>query len=112
MTLTGADVERLEAAGFRDFVRPGPRGQLQLRRVGDRCLFLRDGRCVAYGHRPEGCVLYPLVLDVASDAVVLDDFCPHRAEFAFTAVDRARLRGSVADEEREAAARMSDERVV
>ena len=112
MTLTSADVERLETAGFRGFVRPGPKAQLLLRRVDGHCLFLRDGCCVAYEYRPEGCVLYPLVLDVASDAVVLDDFCVYCEEFSFTAEDHARHRRSVADEEREAAARLNDERVV
>ena len=113
MTLTVADVERLEAAGFRDFLRHGPNGQLHIRRAGDRCLFLHRGRCVVYRHRPEGCLLYPLVLDVVRDLVLLDDFCPHRGEFRFSASDRARLRHSVRVEEGEAAARtVSPRRVV
>jgi len=112
MTLTNADVARLEAAGFRGFLRAGSRGQLHLRRVGDLCVFLRDGRCLAYHCRPEGCVLYPLVLDVGRDLVVLDDFCPHRDEFCFGDEERACLRRSVADEEREAAARVSDQQAV
>lgn len=110
MTLTLSDVERLEKAGFRDFLRPGAEGRLHLRRVSGHCLFLRDGGCVVYAWRPEGCVLYPLVLDVASDAVVLDDFCPLRAEFSFAAEDHARLRRSVADEEREGARRLESTR--
>lgn len=107
MTLTLADVARLEGSGWRDFARPGAGGKLCLRVVGGACVFLRDGGCVVYPYRPEGCGLYPLVLDAATDAVVRDDFCPYHLEFRFTRGDELRLRRSVADEEREAVARVA-----
>lgn len=106
MTLTQADVARLEALGQRRFFRANQDGSRQLANVDGRCVFLTaDGRCAVYEHRPEGCELYPLVLDLASGRVVRDPFCPHRREFPTSAAARRRLRESVAREEREAQAR-------
>ncbi len=98
MTLTEAEVARLEAAGFSGFTRENRDGDLELVNSNGRCLFL-DGRdCGVYDLRPDGCRLYPLVLDVGSGRVVLDEFCPHRAEFPIAADAVAELRRSVARE--------------
>ncbi|MEP0773323.1 MAG: YkgJ family cysteine cluster protein, partial [Acidobacteriota bacterium] len=106
MTLTEADVARLRAAGEEHFFITAPDGSWQLRNVNGRCVFLTaDGRCSVYERRPEGCALYPLVLDLAAGRVVRDPFCPHRLEFPAPAAARRRLRRSVAREEREAQAR-------
>jgi Fe-S-cluster containining protein len=101
MTLTEADERRLEAAGFSRFVRETEAGEPRLRNRDGRCVFLSEGDCRAYAARPEGCRLYPLVLDLDQDRVVLHDFCPHRDEFRFTAADERRLRRSVAADEAE-----------
>jgi Fe-S-cluster containining protein len=105
MTLTEADVARLEGAGYRDFFRHNPDGDLELRNRRGRCVFLAGGRCRAYSERPEGCRLYPLVLDLGSDRVFRDDFCPHREEFPVVASAVDRLRRSVACEAAEAVRR-------
>jgi Fe-S-cluster containining protein len=106
MTLTERDVSRLEAAGFRGFCREAASGELRLRNRDGRCVLLGGGRCRAYDARPEGCRLYPLVLDLDDDRVVLHTFCPHRREFRFEPEDERRLRRSVEQDERESERRL------
>lgn len=101
MTLTGAEVARLEARGRRRFCRENADGDLQLVNVDGACVFLADGRCSVYADRPDGCRLYPLVLDLDDDRVELHDVCPYRDEFSFAPDDERRLRASIATEERE-----------
>jgi Fe-S-cluster containining protein len=110
MTLTEADVARLARLGERDFFLETPDGELRLRNVSGRCVFLAGGRCRVYPHRPEGCRLYPLILDLDSRRTVCDDFCPHHEDFAFGPLDRLRLRASVAAEARESRARCAERR--
>jgi len=81
MTLTEADVARLERAGHVDFARPNDAGDLELVNRGGVCIFLDDGRCGVYRQRPEGCRFYPFILDLGSGRVVRDEFCPHADEF-------------------------------
>jgi Fe-S-cluster containining protein len=101
MTLTEADAARLEAAGFQDFFIVNDDHDLQLINVDGHCIFLVDERCSVHDDRPEGCRLYPLILDLSVDRVVLDAFCPWAMEFSFTQDDRVELRRSVTDEESE-----------
>ena len=108
MTLTEADVSRLEAAGRQNFYFINDDHDLQLHNVHGRCIFLIDGRCLAHDVRPEGCRLYPLILDMSVDRVVLDAFCPWAAEFTFTQDDRVLLRKSVVEEGNEARKRASN----
>ncbi|HSN54590.1 MAG TPA: YkgJ family cysteine cluster protein [Candidatus Sulfomarinibacteraceae bacterium] len=108
MTLTEADVERLRSAGYQDFARVNGDGDLELVNRDGRCVFLGDGRCRVYRVRPEGCRLYPLVLDLGDDRVVRDRFCPYWREFPVTAERVRRLRRSVALEAVEACRRRID----
>lgn len=101
MTLTEADRERLEAAGCRDFFFVNDDHDLQLHNVDGHCIFLVDGRCSVHGDRPEGCRLYPLILDLSVDRVILDAFCPWAKDFTFTQDDTVQLRRSVTEEESE-----------
>jgi len=108
MSLTEADVRRLERAGHRDFCDLGVDGALRLRNVDGRCVFLAGGRCAAYAERPDGCVLYPLIWftgDGEPGEAGLHEFCPHRYEFRFSRGDRDWLARSIAVEEVEVAAR-------
>ena len=107
MTLTEADRVRLEAAGHRDFFFVNDDDDLQLLNVDGHCIFLADGRCSVYGDRPEGCHLYPLILDLSVDRVVLDAVCPWACEFRFTRGDEVQLRRSVVEEESERRVRAS-----
>lgn len=105
MTLTEADVARLEAAGHTGFMRLDNRGDLMLVNRAGACVFLEEGRCRVYDVRPEGCRFYPLVLDLVLDRVVRDDGCPHCAEFSAGPGLARQLRLSVAREEAEASRR-------
>lgn len=102
MSLTSADVVRLERAGARDFYRTDDDGHLRLRTRNNCCVFLTSGVCSVYADRPEGCVLYPLIYFVDCDEVGLHDFCPFRHEFTFSEGDQQWLRRSLAREEAEA----------
>lgn len=110
MTLTEADTARLEAAGHDGFFVVNDDNDLQLVNVDGHCIFLVGGRCSAHDDRPEGCRLYPLILDLSVDRVILDAFCPWAKEFAFTQDDIVQLRRSVADEESEGRLRASRRR--
>ena len=105
MTLTQADVVRLEGAGFREFCRQNRDFELVLQNRDGRCVFLHEGQCRAYEVRPEGCRLYPLVLDLSWNRVVCDDLCPHRHEFPIDGERSARLRRSVDQESNESSQR-------
>ena len=111
MSLTEADVRRLERAGHRDFCDLGDDGALRLRNIDGRCIFLAGGRCVAYADRPDGCVLYPLIWfteegeDGTTGEAGLHEFCDHRHEFRFSQGDREWLERSIAVEDAEVAAR-------
>jgi Fe-S-cluster containining protein len=102
MTLTEQDVARLRCAGFDDFYRLNLDGDLELVNRDGRCVFHDGERCRVYPLRPEGCHLYPLVLDLDDDRVVRDPFCPYRAEFPMSTESKQRLRRSVAIEVAEA----------
>lgn len=93
MPLSRVDVARISAAGHRtrDFAQ-GHGNRRTLRNVEGRCVFLVDGRCIVYPVRPEGCRLYPLVLDEARGRPTLDAYCPHRDEFTVGEGDREALR--------------------
>jgi Fe-S-cluster containining protein len=102
----------LEAAGRRNFFFINDDLDLQLVNLDGHCIFLVDGRCSVHDDRPEGCRLYPLILDLSVDRVVLDTVCPWVGEFTFNRENRVQLRRSVTDEEIEnrvrAARRRSD----
>ena len=108
MTLTADDVQRLTSLGFRKFYRENKAGDLQIINIAGHCVFLDEGQCSVYDHRPEGCWLYPLVLDVDGNKTSLDDFCPYRDEFEIDEEDEQRLRDSVATEDREREERLSE----
>lgn len=108
MSLTLADVRRLERAGHRDFCELCDDGTLRLRNLAGRCVFLTGSRCDAYPNRPDGCVLYPLIWFTAGGEpgeAGLHEFCPHRYDFRFSQGDREWLARSIAAEDLEVAAR-------
>ena len=108
MTLTSEDVTRLEALGHTDFYRVTDSGGLQLVNQHGRCVFLVEETCSVYSDRPEGCRLYPLILDTKADRAGWDDFCPHVDKFEFRSEDERQLRRSIAVEEREAIERRNE----
>lgn len=91
MELTPEDVKRITEAGFSGF-HIHMDDALTLRNVNGRCFFLDPlGRCGIYEIRPEGCGLYPLVMDVASMVPCLDEGCPFIEEFKIDPDDVMRL---------------------
>jgi len=110
MSLTEADVRRLERAGHRDFHHVHDDGTMRLRNVDGHFVFLAGTRCVAYPDRPDGCALYPLIWFTEDREAGLHDFCPHRYEFRFSQGDRDWLRRSIATEDAEVAARLGRRR--
>ena len=92
MPLSRVAVARISAAGHRaaDFAQ-GHGNRRTLRNVEGSCVFLVDGQCSVYPIRPEGCRLYPLVLDEARGRPTLDAYCPHRDEFRVDEGDREAL---------------------
>ncbi len=80
MPLTEEDIATIESLGFRreDFVIVVD-GIPRLRNVNGRCYFLDESnRCRIYEHRPIGCRIYPVVLDVETGRAVVDDICPKK----------------------------------
>ena len=82
MPLSRSDRRRLSRLGHdvERFAVRGEDGFWLLANVAGRCYFLdrENGRCRVYPDRPEGCRLYPLVLDEGLSEFALDDLCPHR----------------------------------
>lgn len=107
MTLTEADRRRLEARGHTGFYRLTGSCDLQLVNRAGRCVFLAEDGCSVYDDRPEGCRLYPLILDSDRDRVMLDGFCPQAQAFPTDARAEAQLRRSVETERLEAAQRLA-----
>jgi len=115
MPLTEEDLERLRAIGHapEDVSVTATDGGLLLRNTDDgRCALLGpDGRCAAYEARPEGCTLYPLVLDEASGDVVIDQVCPHAGAVGHSRRDEDRVRTLLVRIERERRSRTSSARM-
>lgn len=101
MSLTNSDVLRLERAGANGFFEEWDDGTLRLKNVNGGCVFLVDGACSVYASRPDGCVLYPLILYTDVDEVGVHELCPFGNEFRFSSGDVAWLRNSIAQEEAE-----------
>jgi dCTP deaminase len=79
MPLAGRDVEHLRSRGHdvADFT-ISEDGFTFLANVDGSCYFLDpEGRCIEYEDRPEGCRLYPLVLDEEMADFTMDHLCPH-----------------------------------
>lgn len=65
------------AEPYPDFIESGNGGEYTLawciRRTPDACIFLRDGRCSIYAHRPWICRTYPFMLE--GDELLVSE-CP------------------------------------
>ena len=91
MVLTPSDIRRLEALGYRREEFAELRGGFyRLRNVRGRCYFLRGGRCAVYEYRPIGCSMYPIVINVETGGVELDEDCPIAGETTEEELELAR----------------------
>ena len=85
MSLNSSDIARIGNLGFsEDFFILKKNGNRQLKNVSARCVFHDGQRFVIYNHRPEGCRLYPAILNEEIGVVVLDSYCPHHGKFQLT----------------------------
>ena len=105
MPLTEDDIARLEKLGHARarFVTWSADGTAQLATVepaegmpGRPCFFLKDNLCSVYADRPQGCRIYPLVLN-EHGRLMRDEDCPHRAEFPLDPTAKRRIQRVVSN---------------
>ncbi len=91
MELTGSDIKRLEKKGYKGFFRETETVRTLMNRKG-KCFFLGDDDlCSIYRIRPEGCRVYPLMMDLETYEGTLDELCPHAEEFVVDPEDMIAL---------------------
>jgi uncharacterized protein len=82
MLLCEKDIERIERLGYskNQFVRVDNAGYARLRNKQEYCFFydLEKGICTVYSRRPEGCRIYPVMLD-ESKGIVVDEICKSKS---------------------------------
>ncbi len=86
MLLTTEDLERIESHGYKreEFCLDPKKanGFWQLRNIDGKCFFLDEkGRCKIYQIRPLGCRLYPLILTLDTNEVIVDEDCREQEWF-------------------------------
>jgi len=81
MLLSQKDIIRLEKKGFskKHFAKYNRQGYAQLKNREGYCVFYNaeKRKCRVYVDRPEGCRVYPVILD-EEKGIVLDDICDSR----------------------------------
>ena len=91
MLLSNEDIERLVKRGYeRDsFVQIDRQGHAVLRNVDGNCFFFDSERitCRERANRPQGCRIYPVMLD-EDEGIVVDEICP--GADAFTEKQKAK----------------------
>jgi Fe-S-cluster containining protein len=85
MLLSSSDIVRIRGLGFPEnfFIVKKNRNR-RLKNLSGRCVFHNGQRCSIYSCRPEGCRLYPVILNEVTGEAVLDSYCPHHGEFQLT----------------------------
>jgi Fe-S-cluster containining protein len=83
MLLTNRDIETITTLGYdRTYFVERRNGWLQLKNSQGRCIFHTGEICGIYDHRPEGCMLYPVVYDNDTHCAILDSECPQQHMFS------------------------------
>jgi len=79
MILLKSDIARLKALGY-DLSKVAIKvnNYYQLRNINGHCVFLDEETklCKIYEHRPLGCRLYPIVIDIEELKITVDPECP------------------------------------
>ncbi len=82
MLLSERDIQRLikKGYGINHFVKYDKQGYTLLKNSNGYCVFydLKNHQCLVYSDRPEGCQVYPVILD-EEKGIVLDDICQARS---------------------------------
>ncbi len=82
MPLSEKDITRISKLGFKiDEFLEEQDGFMVLRNIDSKCFFLKNGLCIIYENRPEGCRYYPLIYDLEKDEFVIDNLCMHYQDF-------------------------------
>ena len=82
MVLTTHDIQTIEKLGYEPrFFVSERNGWVQLKNKNGRCVFHNGTVCTIYDHRPEGCVLYPIVYDKDHRCAIRDSDCPQKQCF-------------------------------
>ncbi len=82
MLLSDKDIHNITTLGYhRSFFTIQRNGWLRLKNYKGRCIFHNGEHCTIYDHRPEGCVLYPVVYDADRRIAIIDAECPQRRQF-------------------------------
>ena len=83
MLLTTRDIERIASLGYdRTFFVKEHNRWLQMKNAHGRCVFHTGERCSIYDHRPEGCMLYPVVYNADRRSAILDAECSQKQRFS------------------------------
>jgi Fe-S-cluster containining protein len=81
MLLSNEDIKRLEKQGFHKkyFMKIDKQGYAQLKNRNGYCVFydIEKRQCSIYTERPEGCRVYPVILD-EDVGIIIDDICPEK----------------------------------
>ncbi|MCL2359003.1 MAG: YkgJ family cysteine cluster protein [Candidatus Bathyarchaeota archaeon] len=81
MLLSKKDIKRLAQKGYTPsrFVRYDKQGYATLKNHGGYCIFYdpKNHRCNVYVDRPDGCRVYPVIVD-EEKGIVLDTICNSR----------------------------------
>ena len=93
MPLSPSDIAKILRLGYglKDFTIKVDDGWC-LKNVSGRCVFLSEGGCKIYPHRPKGCGLYPLIYDEELKHAVIDHLCPYGGEFTVKKEDLKKLK--------------------
>jgi uncharacterized protein len=92
MVLTTQDIKTIEKLGYEPQTFVTQRnGWLQLRNHKGRCVFHNGTICTIYEHRPEGCVLYPIVFDKDDRCAIYDSQCPQKQCFSLSRAKEQQL---------------------
>ncbi len=85
MLLSAQDIARLEKKGYKKdmFVRQDNQGFSMLRNRQGSCVFynVKERKCDVYTVRPEGCRIYPVILD-EEKGIVVDSICHAQASIS------------------------------
>ncbi|MGD6809054.1 MAG: YkgJ family cysteine cluster protein [Candidatus Bathyarchaeia archaeon] len=82
MLLSNEDIKRLEKKGFHKkyFMKIDKQGYAQLKNRNGYCVFydIEKRQCSIYTERPEGCRVYPVILD-EDVGIIIDEICPEKS---------------------------------
>jgi Fe-S-cluster containining protein len=85
MLPSSSDIRQIRSLGFSEnFFIVKKNGNRRLKNLSGRCVFHNGRRCSIYNYRPEGCRLYPVILNEATGEAVLDSYCSHYEKFRLT----------------------------